>query len=129
VEPRHGSWWTEEVQQILAAHDAALCWADRLDRPVTPLWRTAGWGFLRLHEGTADPWPSYSEQALQLWVDRVRHSWPDGADVYVYFNNDPGGAAVVDSAAFAALARDAGLATTRTPPVGGVRLTTAIPTW
>jgi uncharacterized protein YecE (DUF72 family) len=129
VEPRHGSWWTEEVQQILAAHDAALCWADRLDRPVTPLWRTAGWGFLRLHEGTADPWPSYSEQALQLWVDRVRQSWPDGADVYVYFNNDPGGAAVVDSAAFAALARDAGLATTRTPPVGGVRLTTAIPTW
>ncbi len=129
VEPRHGSWWTEEIQQILAAHDAALCWADRLDRPVTPLWHTAGWGFLRLHEGTADPWPSYSEQALQLWVDRVRQSWPDGADVYVYFNNDPGGAAVVNSAAFAALARDAGLATTRTPPVGGVRLTTAIPTW
>jgi uncharacterized protein YecE (DUF72 family) len=129
VEPRHETWWTDEIRQVLAAHDAALCWADRLDRPVTPLWRTAGWGFLRLHEGTADPWPSYSEQALQLWVDRVRQSWPDGADVYVYFNNDPGGAAVVDSAAFAALARDAGLATTRTPPVGGVRLTTAIPTW
>ncbi|MGP0022365.1 MAG: DUF72 domain-containing protein, partial [Streptosporangiaceae bacterium] len=23
VEPRHASWWTEEVEQILAAHDAA----------------------------------------------------------------------------------------------------------
>jgi hypothetical protein len=49
--------------------------------------------------------------------------------VYVYFNNDPGGAAVVNSAVFAALARDAGLAVTRTPSVGSVPLTTAIPTW
>jgi uncharacterized protein YecE (DUF72 family) len=131
VEPRHPSWWTEETRQLLAAHDAALCWADRLGRPVTPLWRTAGWGYLRFHEGAADPWPSYGPQALRSWVDRIRQAWPDDPDpdVYVYFNNDPGGAAVVNSASFAALARDAGLAVTRTPPVGGVPLTTPIPTW
>lgn len=129
VEPRHASWWTEEIQQILAAHDAALCWADRLGRPVTPLWRTAGWGYLRFHEGTADPWPSYGRQALRSWADRVRQAWPGDTDVYVYFNNDPGGAAVVNSAVFAALARDAGLAVTRTPPVGSVPLTAAMPTW
>jgi uncharacterized protein YecE (DUF72 family) len=129
VEPRHASWWTGEVEQILAAHDAALCWADRLGRPVTPLWRTASWGFLRFHEGTADPWPRYGRPALRSWVDRIRPAWPDGADVFVYFNNDPGGAAVVNSAEFAVLARDAGLAVTRTPPAGGVALTTAIPTW
>ena len=129
VEPRHASWWTEEVQQILGAHDAALCWADRLGRPVTPLWRTAGWGYLRFHEGAADPWPSYGQQSLRSWVHRVRQAWPGDADVYVYFNNDPGGAAVVNSAAFAALAREAGLAVTRTPPAGTVPLTTAIPTW
>jgi uncharacterized protein YecE (DUF72 family) len=129
VEPRHESWWTEQVRQILAAHDAALCWADRLGRPVTPLWATAGWGYLRFHEGTADPWPSYGEQALRSWAGRVRRAWPAGADVYVYFNNDPGGAAVVNSATFAALARSGGLPVTRTPPVGGVPLTTAIPTW
>ena len=58
VEPRHESWWTEEVRQVLAAHDAALCWADRLGRPVTPLWVTAGWGYLRFHEGTADRGPA-----------------------------------------------------------------------
>jgi uncharacterized protein YecE (DUF72 family) len=129
VEPRHASWWTGEVRQILAAHDAALCWADRRGRPVTPLWRTASWGFLRFHEGTAAPWPRYGPQALRSWLDRVRQTWPDGADVYVYFNNDPGGAAVVNSAEFAALARRAGLAVTRTPPPGGIPLTTAIPTW
>jgi uncharacterized protein YecE (DUF72 family) len=129
VEPRHASWWTGEVRQILAAHDAALCWADRLGRPVTPLWRTASWGFLRFHEGTADPWPRYGPQALRSWLDRIRQEWPDGADVYVYFNNDPGGAAVVNSAEFAALARAAGRGVTRTPPAGGIPLTTAIPTW
>jgi len=129
VEPRHPSWWTAEVEQLLAAHDAALCWADRLDRPVTPLWRTAGWGYLRLHEGTADPWPSYRPQILRSWAERVGQAWPGDADVYVYFNNDPGGAAVADSAVFAALAREGGLATTRTPQVGDVPLTTAIPTW
>jgi uncharacterized protein YecE (DUF72 family) len=129
VEPRHASWWTGEVRQILAAHDAALCWADRLDHPVTPLWRTAGWGFLRFHEGTADPWPSYTEQALRSWVDRIRETWPGDEDVHVYFNNDPGGAAVVNSAVFAALASDAGLGVSRTPPVGSVPLTPAVPTW
>ena len=120
VEPRHASWWTEEVRHILAAHEAALCWADRHDRPVTPLWRTAGWGYLRFHEGTAHPWPRYSRRALRSWVDRARQTWPGDADVYVYFNNDPGGAAVADSAAFAALARGAGLTVSRTPPPGSI---------
>jgi uncharacterized protein YecE (DUF72 family) len=129
VEPRHGSWWTEEVREVLAAHDTALCWADRLGRPVTPLWPTAGWGYLRFHEGTADPWPSYGEPDLRSWVERVRQAWPGDADVYVYFNNDPGGAAVVNSAMFAALARDAGLTATRTPQAGEIPLTTAVPTW
>ena len=129
VEPRHDSWWTEEVRRVLAAHDAALCWADRLGRPVTPLWGTAGWGYLRFHEGTADPWPSYGKRDLRSWAERVYQAWPASADVYVYFNNDPGGAAVVDSVTFAALAGEVGLTVTRTPPAGSVPLTTAIPTW
>ena len=95
MEPRHSSWWTEEVRQILAAHGAALCWADRRGRAVTPLWRTAGWGYLRFHEGTAEPWPCYTDRDLRLWAGQVRQAWPPGARrVSVYFNNDPGGAAV-----------------------------------
>ena len=107
---RCGSWSSHGTRpggptrsgEILAGHDAALCWADRLGRPVTPLWRTASWGFLRFHEGTADPWPRYGQQALPIWVDRIREAHLSHADVYVYFNNDPGGAAVVNSAEFAA---------------------------
>ncbi|MDX6419925.1 MAG: hypothetical protein QOG28_4545, partial [Trebonia sp.] len=115
VEPRHETWWSEEVRQVLAAHDAALCWADRRGRPVTPLWRTATWGYLRFHEGTAQPRPSYGPQALRSWVARLSEAWPDEADVYVYFNNDQGGAAVINSARFASLAREAGRSVTRTP--------------
>lgn len=119
VEFRHQSWWegdrADEVQAVLASRDAALCWADRLGHPVTPLWRTAGWGYLRFHEGAARPWPRYGRAALRSWADRIQHTWPGRADVYVYFNNDPGGAAVLDSAAFAGLARRAGLTVTRTP--------------
>jgi uncharacterized protein YecE (DUF72 family) len=129
VEPRHASWWTAQIREVLTAHEAALCWADRRGEAITPLWRTAGWGYLRLHEGTAEPWPRYCVAGLRSWVERIQAAWPGGEDVYVYFNNDPGGAAVVNSAEFAALARDAGLAVTRTPPPGAVPLTPAEPTW
>ena len=116
VEPRHSSWWTEEIRQVLAGHGAALCWADRRGRPVTPLWRTTSWGYLRLHEGTASPWPRYGRRALRSWLDRLTRCWPDPEPVYVYFNNDQNGAAIADSAAFAGLARQAGREVTRTPP-------------
>jgi uncharacterized protein YecE (DUF72 family) len=82
---------------------------------LTPRWRTAGWGYLRLHEGAAAPWPEYGDQALRSWARRIGDTWPDDEDVYVYFNNDPGGAAVRNAIRFAALARTADLAVSRTP--------------
>ncbi|TDC53645.1 DUF72 domain-containing protein [Jiangella ureilytica] len=115
VEPRHESWWTDEVRALLERHEAALCWADRLGRPVTPLWRTASWGYVRFHEGAAHPWPKYGGQALHTWADRLADTWSDGQDVYVYFNNDPGGAALRDADRFAAAVRRGGRTTTRTP--------------
>lgn len=114
VEFRHESWWTDEIRQLLTRHRAALCWADRHGRPLAPLWRTADWGYLRLHEGAARPWPRYGKQALHSWVRRIADAWPGDADVFVYFNNDQGGAAVHDAAAFASIARRAGRHVTRT---------------
>lgn len=110
VEPRHDSWWTDEVRDLLAAHDAALCWTDVLGKPRTRLWRTAGWGYVRFHEGAAEPWPHYGDQALRSWVRRVVETWDATADVYVYFNNDPGGAAVRDALRFGELARERDIA-------------------
>ena len=102
VEPRHESWWTDEVRGVLAAANAALCWADRNAAAVTPLWRTADWGYLRLHEGDGVPWPSYREATLSAWAERISATWADEADVYVYFNNDQSAAAPRDAARLAA---------------------------
>ncbi|WP_200216553.1 DUF72 domain-containing protein [Micromonospora coerulea] len=115
VEPRHPSWWTDETRRILERRRAALVWADRLSRPVTPLWRTTDFGYLRLHEGRARPWPRYGRTALATWVRRLAATFGDDP-AYVYFNNDPGGAAIVDAAALAELARRAGRPVSRTPP-------------
>ncbi|MFI8516321.1 DUF72 domain-containing protein [Streptomyces sp. NPDC085481] len=100
VEPRHESWWTDRTAGVLADRGAALCWADRGSRPVTPLWRTADWGYLRLHEGRALPHPQYGRQALATWADRLAETWRDQADVYVFLNNDAGGAAVRNAETF-----------------------------
>jgi uncharacterized protein YecE (DUF72 family) len=115
VEPRHDSWWTPEVRKVLESRGAALCWADVQARPVTPLWRTADWGYLRFHEGRALPWPRYGRQSLTTWVGRVTDAWSDDHPVYAYFNNDPNAAAVHDAVAFARAARTTGLTVTRTP--------------
>ncbi|MFJ8665997.1 DUF72 domain-containing protein [Streptomyces sp. NPDC093600] len=117
VEPRHESWWTDRIASVLADRGAALCWADRGSKPVTPLWRTADWGYLRLHEGRARPWPAYGPRALATWADRLAATWPEGADVYAFFNNDPGGAAVRNAVSFARAVASAG--GTAVPPAGG----------
>jgi uncharacterized protein YecE (DUF72 family) len=112
VEPRHDSWWSDEIRTVLGDHHAALCWADRASRPVTPLWRTADFGYLRLHHGRTKP--GYGRTALASWADRIAEAYPDGADVYVYFNNDTGGAAVADASTFARQAEHHGLTVSRT---------------
>jgi uncharacterized protein YecE (DUF72 family) len=113
VEPRHKSWWSGEVRQVLTQHNAALVWTDRLGHPLTPLWNTAGWGYLRFHEGASNPWPRYGQRALRSWAERIAQTWSEGADVYAYFNNDQGGAAVQDAAMFAAIVSRAGREVTR----------------
>ncbi|GAA0635282.1 DUF72 domain-containing protein [Sporichthya brevicatena] len=103
VEPRHETWWTPELRDLLTERKACLVWADRNSKPINPLWRTTGWGYVRLHEGRAKPWPNYGRHSLHSWADRVRETYTVDEDVYVYFNNDPGGAAVRNARTFARL--------------------------
>jgi uncharacterized protein YecE (DUF72 family) len=115
VEPRHESWWTDDVRRCLERHDAALCWADR-QGAITPLWRTADWGYLRFHEGSAQPWPFYTDDELDRWAATVLEVFPDDAeDVYVYFNNDPGTAAIDNAITFADRIAGRGRIVTRVP--------------
>ncbi|MFE3447095.1 DUF72 domain-containing protein [Nocardia sp. NPDC059180] len=117
VEARHESWWTDDTRAVLERNGAALCWADADERPVTPLWRTTDWGYLRLHHGTAEPWPRYHRPVLTEWAHRVSETWPESCEVDIYFNNDPGGAAIYDAAVFARAAAVLGVSVTRTPDI------------
>ena len=114
VEPRHESWWVPEVREVLERNGAALCWADRGSQLMAPLWRTADWGYVRLHQGRAAG-HHYGRRALDRWVERIGGVWPGSTDVHVYFDNDVGGAAVRDAVAFARAARHVGLQVSRTP--------------
>jgi len=128
VELRHPTWWQPAIRAVLEQRNAALVWADRLGRAVTPLWRTSSWGYLRLHEGTAQPRPRYGPAALKSWLHRLAAQYElSGEDCYVYFNNDPGGAAVQDAAAFGRWALQAGLPVSRFPTPGPASAPEAFP--
>lgn len=114
VELRHDSWFTDEVREILSRHDAPLVWADRRNHLQGPLWRTATWGFVRLHEGVASPRPCYGDQALRNWAERIADGFGDD-EVWMFFNNDPNGCAPHDAVRFTRAGEKAGLSTSRVP--------------
>jgi uncharacterized protein YecE (DUF72 family) len=124
VEPRHASWFTDEVKALLRESGAALCWADRRGprTPVDPGWATAPWGYVRFHGGSASPPGCYGEVSLARWLERIRAAWPADADVFLYWNNDHRGCAPRDAARFAVMARRAGLEVTRAPEPDTLRV-------
>ena len=52
---------------LLTERNAAFCLADSPARKQ-PVWRTANWGYLRMHEGAATPSPCYGRGALRSWA-------------------------------------------------------------
>ena len=112
VEFRHESWFTDDLRSLLTENDAALCLADSPKRR-TPEWRTASWGYIRFHEGTATPPPCYDRTVLAAWAGRLAALFGPDDDVYAYFNNDPRGCAVRDAQRFAGETENAGLTPTR----------------
>lgn len=113
VEFRHDSWFVDETRHLLEKRNAAFCLADSPVRR-TPHWRTADWGYLRMHEGRASPKPCYGRGALMTWAERLGDLWKTQDDVYVFFNNDAMGCAIRDAAGFASAAERVGLCPTRT---------------
>jgi len=120
VEPRHASWFGDDLRRLLADRGAALCLADRRG-PVTPIWQTASWTYVRFHGGRASPRPCYGSRALETWAARFRElgvSGDPGDDSYAFFNNDHHGCALRDAAVFGRLLVDAGIPVGRVPDVG-----------
>jgi uncharacterized protein YecE (DUF72 family) len=58
------------------------------------MWRTTSWGYLRLHQGREEFPPDYGNSTLRRWLRHIGDTWPSSDEVFVYFNNDPGAAAI-----------------------------------
>lgn len=95
VEFRNESWLTQEVYELLHAHNAAMVnvSGDMLRAEFAP---TADFVYVRFH-GTTRYHGSYGHPQLQPWVDFIAAQLAEKRDCYVYFNNDAEGHAPVDA--------------------------------
>jgi uncharacterized protein YecE (DUF72 family) len=116
VEPRHDSWFVDDVRRLLADRNVALCVADR-HGPITPTWQTATWSYVRFHAGRDRPRSCYSTAELGRWAEEVAGWKPDPAG-YVYFNNDGNGCALRDASTFGRLLDEQGVPVAGRPTVG-----------
>jgi uncharacterized protein YecE (DUF72 family) len=103
VELRDSSWLDDEVFAVLERHGAALCIHDLLEHH--PWIRTTDWTYVRFHgpDARREKYVGrYGGRRLWRVADRLRAWIDDGVDVFAYFNNDFGGAAVADAEWFRA---------------------------
>jgi uncharacterized protein YecE (DUF72 family) len=96
---RHPSWESNEVYEALDGAGCALVLADRPRVKVSPT-VTGGWSYVRFHQGSPTG-PGYPRAKLRRWAARI--AGLAAREVYAYFNNDTGGAAIRDAASLTEL--------------------------
>jgi uncharacterized protein YecE (DUF72 family) len=89
LEVRHESWLSEEALETLSKHDVALVTADTAGKHPFSLRRTSRrLAYVRLHGARRLYEGAYTGTELDEWAARCRAWAADGADVFVYFDND-----------------------------------------
>lgn len=111
LEFRERSWYSDAVYKVLRRHDAAMVIADSPFNLVTEGMEQAtgpvetdtievplvtSWTYLRRHGPNGQIRRSYSEAHLRQLAAAIT-TWAKRGDVFVFFNNDPGGCAVKDA--------------------------------
>lgn len=92
LEFRNESWLVPEVIELCRERNISLCMADWppfLDEP--PI--TADFVYIRRHGMQGSYNGFYSSEALQKDAARIKRYLDDDLEVFIYFNNDAGGAA------------------------------------
>jgi uncharacterized protein YecE (DUF72 family) len=100
---RDRSWERDDVYELLDGAGAAFVLADRPGARV-PTVVTGGWSYVRFHQGRPGI-ADYPREKLRRWAWRIA-AMP-ARETYVYFNNDPGGAAIRDAMTLTAMLREA----------------------
>ena len=93
---RHPSWYAPEVFALLAEHDASLVISDHHHAPA-PWVSTAGWVYVRGHGPGGHYSGDYGDRTLIGWAEHIRRWRGEDKPVFVYFDNDIGGAAPRDA--------------------------------
>ena len=90
---RDRSWWIDDVFRLLDEHGDAFVLPDRPGFRG-PLVVTGGWSYVRFHQGSRHG-SDYRRDKLHTWAERLAEL--PASEIWVFFNNDPGGAAVRDA--------------------------------
>jgi uncharacterized protein YecE (DUF72 family) len=107
VEFRDASWLTEEVFALMERKGVVHCLHD-LWSVKAPLRVTARVVYIRMH---GDPLNagSYRSAILRTWADRIQRWSLERRSVFLFFNNDMGGAAVDNALAIREMIRSRGV--------------------
>lgn len=90
---RDPSWLVDDVFRLLDERGYAYVLPDRPGFRG-PLIVTGGWSYVRFHQGTRFG-SDYRRDKLRRWAERLAEL--PSRETWVFFNNDPGGAAVRDA--------------------------------
>ena len=90
---RNPTWHVPAVHAELARHNAAYCPFD-LAGFQSPIEITADFTYVRLHGPGGKYQGSYSDEALEVWAERIRNWRRELKGVHVYFDNDQAAYAV-----------------------------------
>lgn len=93
---RHASWFDGAVYALLRQRGVAFCVHDwrGMDCPNVV---TAAVAYYRFHGPTGGYYGRYGEDGLRPWAERIGTAAREVRDLYAYFNNDVGGAALDDA--------------------------------
>jgi uncharacterized protein YecE (DUF72 family) len=97
---RDPTWFQAEnvrdLERILNSAGCTLALAIGGSHP-TPLDipRIGAFGYLRFHQGAHGI--GFSDEELSFWAKRLKAEAAEGREIFVFFNNDPGGHAVNDA--------------------------------
>jgi uncharacterized protein YecE (DUF72 family) len=81
---RHASWLTDQVYELLAARNLALCVADS-EKLSTPVEITATYGYFRLRD------EGYTREDISRWANVIRDRTSSCEEVFVYFKHEEAG--------------------------------------
>jgi uncharacterized protein YecE (DUF72 family) len=96
IEFRDPRAYSSALLSLLERYRVALCLHD-MPGSETPRERVGPFAYVRLHGSGSKYGGSYPNAALESWADGLRQITSDGADAFVYFNNDREGHAVANA--------------------------------